>query len=245
MCDAKTWFVVVKRQMNPIVIADETTWPTAIKSYIKDLKIRCSRYEDVGVSESELFSEMCASFDYIVYHYTKEGEHAKFRETGLRCLNLDAHVQEFLDVYGSRFAVEEIDRLKRVLYGEANRRHQPEGRIYFTVPRRLSPEDFGICDLVGYFGGEAIYWMFKKHVGMSPIDRAISEKLRCIGRGCEVSFVAPTKWIAHGWISDSLLKRAYGENFAIDGSVNHDIPPGCIAEVRYFDNAFLKTGSRR
>ena len=128
-------------------------------------------------------------------------------------------------------------RLKDVLYAMENRQHQPEGRIYFTVPQRITAKDSGIRDLVGYFGGEAIYWMFKERVGMLPIDRSISKKLRSIGTGCEVTFVAPAKWIKHGCFADAILKKAYGVDCGIDGSVNHDIPPALIKNVRYFETS--------
>lgn len=221
--------------MDPIVIENEESWPLRVQTFVRGLKDRYVCYEDVGAYDRELLSKMCSSYDYVVYHYTREGEHFKFLESGLRCLSLDAHVQEFLEIYDSRFTGDEIIRLKDALYGMENRQHQPEGRIYFTVPQRITAKDLGIRDLVGYFGGEAIYWMFKERVGMLPIDRSISKKLRCIGKGCEVTFVAPAKWIKHGCFADAILEKAYGVDCGIDGSVNHDIPPALIRNVRYFE----------
>ena len=227
--------VLSMSRVLPIEIADQETWPFEIRDFADDVRLRYRTFDDVCVYDREICDQLCKKYSYLLYHYTKEAVDVKYKEVGLRCLERISHINEFFDRHGDRFTAVERDRMRVVLQSLSCKQHDREGRIYFTIPRIDSAKDGSICDLVSYFGGESIYWAFKRGVARVAVDFAIGEKLRHIGKGCEIAFVAPSKWIAHGCIGDSILKRAFNEQFGIDGSVNHDIPPEFIRGMRYFD----------
>ena len=98
------------------------------------------------------------------YHCTKELHRGFFESRGLRPLSLRRHVNEFLEYIEPRVPGPVFARFKAT-YDEWEQHEQiqyREGMIWFCMSRRLVKQESGTWRFFTYYGGEALYWPFKR-----------------------------------------------------------------------------------
>lgn len=97
-----------------------------------------------------------------VYHCTKELNHGYYETNGLRILNLQTHISEFLDLIKHKT---DADLYKQFLdglqqwQGENNQAGNRENMVWFVFTPQLVNQSGTRC-FFKYYGGEAIYWPF-------------------------------------------------------------------------------------
>ena len=164
-----------------------STWPTGVLEYLQQdmiihLFLNATYMDQIPLAHN--FSEVADQLVQHVYagglvgfHCSKEPRPGYFRESGLRLMNPEQSITDFLTLYKDKFPPAAYLRLeiglKEWLQHE-QMKHRSE-MVWFCLTRNIV-SDNGTDSFFRYFGGEIIYWPFKRR------DEEVSNILEQIGR---------------------------------------------------------------
>lgn len=170
-----------------LVVDDESTWPLEFRDAVATSEIlklfESYEWMDRLIEESNI-RHLCRKVDQYAetssvagYHCTKAINPDRYREQGLRVLEMDQHHKEVLsdlrDIQALDGAL--VARIEQVLTDfRVNHHGRREGMLWFCLAEVLPLSD-GCDRFFEYLGGEAIYWPF---IG----DEEVNSVLRRIGQ---------------------------------------------------------------
>lgn len=182
----------------------------------------------------------CASRGIVAFHCTREAEPGEIRSRGLRALKDggDAHRAEFLTRHSNDFSADELDSIRHdfaEVWGDGRHSRGREDRVCFALvhPRHWGS---GCHDLLGIYGGEALYATWGR-------QGPIVDKLRTIGRPAVVHFrLDPRKiktWVDNPtgqtaiWAWHNSI-RTLEIGYWCEGHVKADVPAADILKVEHW-----------
>lgn len=184
----------------------------------------------------EEINDYCTSNYIKGYHYTR-ADPKSIKKEGLLCRNATEIQENFIENYGSLFSYSELLTIQACWsdFPKWSRMSSRDNLIFFNttdVALRMG----GASDLLGYAGGEQVYFALYDHP-------EILQKLRVIGESQIVVFrVAGSKADGTGmvfpWglIACSSYHRIFNSEAAIldvDGTVSENIMSSDILEIKY------------
>jgi hypothetical protein len=153
-------------------IDDFTTWPVDVLDRLRHERIVRMFSEKEWIEHIPIDTHLYpiaqgllkhAYTDGLVgFHCTREPRPDHFAKSGLRLLDPEQSVREFLTEYQYRFSEGAYSRLTIVLHDWLSNRNQIDGRsgkVWFCLTSNSVAE--GTEYFFRYFGGEIIYWQFK------------------------------------------------------------------------------------
>lgn len=170
------------------------------------------------------------------YHYTR-AEAKAIKKYGLLCRNSTEIQESFIENYGDKFTSTELLIMQNCWdeFPKWNNMTSRDNLIFFNATTR-EVSFGGASDLLGYAGGEQIYFPLYEH-------KEILQKLRFIGKPQIVAFrVSGSKANGIGmlqpWgrIACSSYHRIFNSEASIldvDGAVGENILASDILEIRY------------
>jgi hypothetical protein len=231
---------------NPVRL-DEVDWiPLSLRN---ELERHRDRFEDEDTGDtitreswfarlSESIEAECVKRGLVAFHCTREAEPGEIKSRGLRILSGggDAHRAEFLTRHADKFTAEELQSIKREfveVWGDSYNSRGRENRLCFALVHPSYWGSGGCKDLLGIYGGEAIYATWGR---VGPIV----DKLKTIGRPAVVHFRLDPRnikthvvnqtgrtaiWAWHNHI------RSFEMGYWSEGRVTADVPAADILDV--------------
>jgi hypothetical protein len=183
----------------------------------------------------------CIKPGVIAFHCTREAEAGEIMSRGLRVLNGpgDAHRAEFLSRHADKFSAEELEAIKHEfakVWDSGKHARGREDRLCFALVHPRHWGRGGCGDLLGIYGGEAIYATWGR-------KGPIVDKLRKIGRPAVVHFRLDPRniktWVENPagqtaiWAWHNNI-RSIEMGYWCEGYVTSDVPAADILKVEHW-----------
>lgn len=211
-------------------------------SAFRDVFMENSSFEELLDTYEDLHSIMvdidgyCRENYIKAYHYTR-ADPKSINKDGLLCRNATEIQEKFIEDYGSLFSYSELLTMQACWsdFPKWGRMSSRDNLIFFNTTTSAVSLG-GSSDLLGYAGGEQIYFALHDHP-------EILQKLRVIGKSQIVIFrVAGSKaegigmLFPWGRIACCSYHRIFNSEVSIldvDGIVGENITPADILEIKY------------
>lgn len=184
----------------------------------------------------EDINDYCNEHYIVGYHYTR-ADPKSIKKDGILCRNATEIQEKFIETYGSFFSYSELLTMRACWseFPKWSRMSSRDNLIFFNTTE-VALRMGGASDLLGYAGGEQIYF------GLYD-QPEILQKLRVIGKSQIVVFrVAGSKAdgtgmvLPWGRIACSSYHRIFNSEVTfldVDATVGENIMPSDILQIKY------------